>query len=131
MKIGVVLHRDPRETLGRTTTSGIGQEPGPTRIGDSMDWTNVYTITAMGAPVYGHDPSLGHDAYRTGLTWTEFRQGRREKFRSESEQNDVLRLLPHLLSAVKGGIRSRRRAQFVLSDELKVEIANGDLIEGG
>ena len=125
-RIGVVLYRDPRETQGRA--ENFGHEPAPTRIGDENDWTNIFTITAIGAPVYGYDPDQDCDVYRTELTWSEFWQGRRETFKSKSEQDDVLRLLHHLLSPMFAGIPPNRRAEFLLSDELKTEIENGDLI---
>ena len=130
-KIGVVLHEDPRGL--RIKREGLGQENAGRKIGNC--WHTE--ISAIGAPVYYYDQATQQHHNLTDVTWSEFLQGKRGKFRDAAEQALALRILPPLLGAAKGGLRplrpnmSKFKRGFELSDELKKEIDRGDLIRMG
>lgn len=127
-KIGVVLHEDPLG-LHVKREGPIGHEPAARRVGDRR----YFEITAIGAPVYYYDHAT-NQGHLTDVTWAEFRQGKRDKFRNAAEQALALKVLPPLLAAASGSLRPPRpkmtksKRFFELSSELKVEINRGDLI---
>lgn len=130
LKTGIVFHKDPR-CLHRPKGSGIDQQGPVEKIGDTV----VEVVTAIGAPVYHNAAKDTPPAYLTGLTWQEFVDGQRTKFRDRTQQEAVLKLLPSLLAAAKGSLAPpptsspRRPVEFRYSEELIAELENGALID--
>jgi hypothetical protein len=125
LKMGVLRQENPRQQL-----------PGPDVkvFSDEATGSNVLTITAIGAPCYSSERSRqlggGRDnGFFTELTFEDYLEGKRDKFRDIDEQERFLAALPDMFLALRGSLTSVAKKEIRFSDELQQELSSGELIE--
>lgn len=125
LKMGVLRQRNPREQL---------PSPDVKVFFDEATGSNVLTITAIGAPSYSSERSRrfggGRDnGFFTELTFEDYLEGKRDKFRDKDQQDRFLAALPDMFLALMGSLTSVVKKEIRLSDELQNELSSGELIE--
>ena len=113
--------------------------------------TVTLTITGIGTPVWDEAATMVPDgagnfkvdimarrrgeSYVTGLSFNDYNAGKRTKFQSRQQQDDILRILPDMFVGLEGNLKKMRvgsrpgpKRLVRFSTKLSQEIRRGNLI---
>lgn len=91
----------------------------------------------QGRPLVDTDLARRNGHFITGVTWTDYNDGRSTKFSSREQQDEMIALWPELLAGLCGklaNLAQKKRVEYPVeirfSERMKNTLRSGDLIDG-